>query len=123
MGFVLADRSLARQRVCVQRAAQLKWQDSGQVSSDLGQGRVEQGSSHTCTQTRQGAGRHSLSAVIRVTGPVMSAAGTAGPPARTGQRQWPHALSSECVTRFVCPVCCPAGHYPGPGIYPPGHVI
>ena len=40
-------------------------------------------------------------------GDVISSAvesGTAGPPARTGQRWWPHALSSECVTRSVFPV-------------------
>ena len=59
-------------------------------------------------------------------GDVISSAvesGTAGPPARTGQRWWPHALSSECVTGSVFPVCYPAGHSPGSGIYPPGHVI
>lgn len=46
--------------------------------------------------------------------------GTAGPPARTGQRQWPRAHSSENVTRSVFPVSCPAGHSPGIGVYPLG---
>lgn len=46
--------------------------------------------------------------------------GAAGPPARTGQRQWPRVHSSENVTHSVFPVSCPAGHSPGTGIYPLG---
>lgn len=39
---------------------------------------------------------------------------------RTGQRRWPLAHASGCVTRYVFSVCYPTGHSLGASIYPLG---